>query len=155
MKSGKSMPVVGSELISHTGCMIWSRDAETSTAMPASVIEQFRWFWRDRGRRWLTLAVLGSLLITPHGYAKTNQAIIKENATRQIQEAAAQAFHTDPANVEVRLADKRLVLPECSQPFDVQFPFSDRATAQLDCLSPKWRGFIPVSYTHLTLPTKA
>ena len=70
--------------------------------------------------------------------------MIKEDATKQIQEAAAQAFHTDPANVEVRLADKRLVLPECSQPFDVRFPFSDRATAQLDCLNPKWRGFIQI-----------
>ena len=124
--------------------MIWSRDAETSTARPASVIERFRWFWSDRGRGWLTLAVLGSLLMTPHGYAKTDQAIIKENATRQIQEAAAQAFYTDPTNVEVRLADKRLVLPDCGQPFEVRFPFSDRATAQLDCANPKWRGFIQI-----------
>ena len=144
MKSGKSMPVVESELIGHTRPMSWSRDTETSAAGPAPVIERFRRFWRDRGRGWLILAALGSLLIVHHGYAKIDQAMIKEDATKQIQEAAAQAFHTDPANVEVRLADKRLVLPECSQPFDVQFPFSDRATAQLDCLSPKWRGFIQI-----------
>ena len=124
--------------------MNWSRDAETSATGPASVIERLRWVWRDRGSRWLTLAALGSLLMTPLGYAKTDQAIIKENATRQIQAAAAQAFYTDPANVEVRLADKRLVLPDCGQPFDVRFPFSDRATAQLDCVSPKWRGFIQI-----------
>ena len=144
MKSGKSMPVVESELIGHTRPMNWSRDTETSAAGPAPVIERFRRFWRDRGRGWLTLAALGSLLLVHHGYAKIDQAMIKEDATKQIQEAAAQAFHTDPANVEVRLADKRLVLPECSQAFDVQFPFSDRATAQLDCLSPKWRGFIQI-----------
>jgi flagella basal body P-ring formation protein FlgA len=144
MKSGKSMPVVEFELIGHTPPMNWSRDAETSAAGPAPVIEWFRRFWRDRGRRWSTLAALGSLLIVHHGYAKIDQAMIKEDATKQVQEAAAQAFHTDPANVEVRLADKRLVLPECSQPFDVLFPFSDRATAQLDCVSPKWRGFIQI-----------
>ena len=144
MKSGKSMPVVESELIGHTRPMSWSRDTKPSAAGPAPVIERFRRFWRDRGRGWLTLAALGSLLIVHHGYAKIDQAMIKEDATKQIQEAAAQTFHTDPANVEVRLADKRLVLPECSQPFDVQFPFSDRATAQLDCLSPKWRGFIQI-----------
>ena len=138
------MPVVESELISHTRVMNWSRDAETSAPGPAPVIERFRWLWRDRGRGWLTLAALGSLLMTPLGYAKTDQAIIKENATRQIQAAAAQAFYTDPANIEVRLADKRLVLPDCGQPFDVRFPFSDRATAQLDCVSPKWRGFIQI-----------
>ena len=142
MKSGKSMPVVEFELISHTRRMKWSRDAEINTAGSAPVIERFRWFWRDRGRGWLTMAALCSLLMTPLGYADTDQAIIKENATRQIQEAAAQVFYTDAANVEVRLADKRLVLPDCEQPFDVRFPFSDRATAQLDCVSPKWRGFI-------------
>ena len=26
----------------------------------------------------------------------------------------------------------------------MKFPFSDRATAQLDCVSPKWRGFIQI-----------
>ena len=144
MKSGKSMPVVESELIGHTRPMNWSRNTETSAAGPAPAIERFRRFWRDRGRGWLTLATLGSLFIVHHGYAKIDQAMIKEDATKQIKEAAAQAFHTDPANVEVRLADKRLVLPECSQPFDVRFPFSDRATAQLDCVSPKWRGFIQI-----------
>ena len=138
------MPVVGPELISHTRCMNWSRDAKTSTAGPDLAIKRFRWFWLDRGRGWLTLAALGSSLMIPLGYASTDQAIIKENATRQIQEAAAQAFYTDPDNVEVRLADKRLVLPNCGQPFDVRFPFSDRATVQLDCVNPKWRGFIQI-----------
>ena len=144
MKSGKSMPVVESTLIGHTRPMNWSRDTETRAAGPAPVIEWFRRCWRDRGREWLTLAALVSLLIVRHGYAKIDQAIIKEDATKQIQGAAAQAFQTDPANVEVRLADKRLVLPECTQPFDVRFPFSDRATAQLDCVNPKWRGFIQI-----------
>ena len=138
------MPVVDPELISHTQCMIWSCDAKTSTAGPDLAIKRFRWFWRDRGRGWPILAALGISLMIPLGYAETDQAIIKEDATRQIQEAAAQAFYTDPTNVEVRLADKRLVLPDCGQPFDVRFPFSDRATAQLDCVSPKWRGFIQI-----------
>ena len=119
--------------------MNWSRDAETSAAGPASVIERFRCFWCGQG---IMLAALGSLLVTPLVYAKTDQAIIKENATKQIQEAAAQAFYTDPTNVEVRLADKRLVLPDCEQTFNVRFPFSDRATAQLDCVNPKWRGIL-------------
>ena len=144
MKSGKGMPVVELELISHTRRMSCGRGAKTSTDGPGPVIERFSWFCRDRRRGWLTLAALGSLLMTPLVYAKTDQAIIKEAATKQIQEAAAQAFYTDPGNVEVRLADKRLVLPDCGQPFEVRFPFSDRATAQLDCVSPKWRGFIQI-----------
>ncbi len=144
MKSGKSMPVVESELISHTRPVNWSRNISTNASASAPAIEWCRWYWRDRSRGWLALAALGSFLMIPLGYASTDQTIIKENATRQIQEAAAQAFHTDPGNVEVRLADKRLVLPNCGQPFDVRFPFSDRATVQLDCVNPKWRGFIQI-----------
>ena len=144
MKSGKSMPVVESELISHTRPVNWSRDTSSNAAASAPATERCRWFWRDRGRGWLAIAALASFLMIPLGYASTDQAIIKENATRQIQEAAAQAFYTDPDNVEVRLADKRLVLPNCGQPFDVRFPFSDRATVQLDCVNPKWRGFIQI-----------
>jgi len=144
MQSGKSMPLVESGLIGHTRRMNWSRDSETSATRSALVIDRFHWFWRNQNLGWLKLAALGSLLVVPCGYAETDQAAIKEDATKQIQEAAAQTFYTDPANVEVRLADKRLVLPDCSQPFNVRFPFSDRATAQLDCVSPKWRGFIQI-----------
>ena len=138
------MPVVESGLIGHTRRMNVSYDAETTNAGPAPMIKRFRGFWQDRGLGRLKPVALCSLIIAPCGVAETDQAAIKEDATRQIQEAAAQAFYTDPANVEVRLADKRLVLPDCSQPFDVKFPFSDRATAQLDCVSPKWRGFIQI-----------
>ena len=99
---------------------------------------------RDWDVGWLKRVALFGLIIAPWGFAETDQATIKEDATKQIQGAAAQIFYTDPANVEVRLADKRLVLPDCSQPFDVKFPFRDRATAQLDCVSPKWRGFIQI-----------
>jgi flagella basal body P-ring formation protein FlgA len=144
MKSGKSMPVVEPRLIGHTRRMNVSYDAETTNAGPAPVIERFSGFWQGRGPGWLALIALCSWISAPWGVAETDQAAIKEDATKQIQDAAAQAFYTDPANVEVRLADKRLVLPDCSEPFDVKFPFSDRATAQLDCVSPKWRGFIQI-----------
>ena len=114
MKSGKSMPVVESGLIGHTRRMNWSCDAETSNTGPAPMIKRVRWFWPDRGLGRLKPLALCSLIIAPCGFAETDQAAIKEDATRQIQEAASQAFYTDPANVEVRLADKRLVLPDCS-----------------------------------------
>ena len=130
MKSGKSMPVVESGLIGHTRRMNVSYDAETTNAGPAPVIERFSGFWQGRGPGWLALIALCSWISAPWGVAETDQAAIKEDATKQIQDAAAQAFYTDPANVEVRLADKRLVLPDCREPFDVKFPFSDRATAQ-------------------------
>ena len=73
-----------------------------------------------------------------------DQERIKADATAQIQAAAASAYYTQPEHVEVRLADKRLVLPDCNHAFEVTFPFSDRATAQLDCSIPAWRGFIQI-----------
>ena len=136
--------MVESGLIGHTRWMNWSSNVDASVTGPCQVIARFRWFWQNQGLGWVKLVALCSLIISPYGYTETDQAAIKEDATRQIQDAAAQAFYTDPANVEVRLADKRLVLPDCSQPFDVKFPFSDRATAQLDCMSPQWRGFIQI-----------
>ena len=91
-KSGKSMPVVESELISHTRPVNWSRDTSTNAAESAPVTERCRWFWRDRGLGWLTLAALGSLLIVHHGYAKIDQAMIKEDATSRYRKPLRKLF---------------------------------------------------------------
>jgi flagella basal body P-ring formation protein FlgA len=76
--------------------------------------------------------------------AERDQSASKASATAQIQEAAALAFQTPADSVEVRLGDKRLVLPDCSHEFAVSFPFNDRATTQLDCNDPSWRGFVQI-----------
>ena len=89
------------------------------------------------------LSLIALCWMPSHAHAR-NQESIKADATAQIQAAAALAYYTQPQNVEVRLADKRLVLPDCNDPFEVTFPFSDRATAQLDCSVPAWRGFIQI-----------
>ena len=95
-----------------------------------------------------TLLLWGLSLVTlcwmsAYAHARDQQSI-KADAREQIQAAAASAYFTQPENVEVRLADKRLVLPDCNEAFEVTFPFSDRATAQLDCSTPQWRGFIQI-----------
>ena len=78
-------------------------------------------------------------------YADTrDQESIKADATAQIQAAAASSYYTQPEYVEVRLADKRLVLPDCNNAFEVTFPFSDRArrpkstVKKVDC-DPEYR----------------
>ncbi len=76
--------------------------------------------------------------------AERDQSAIKASATVQIQQAAAIAFQTSADVVEVRISDKRLVLPDCSHEFAVSFPFNDRATTQLDCDDPSWRGFVQI-----------
>ena len=87
---------------------------------------------------------LCAMMITSPAWSERDQATIKRDATLQVQAAAAATFFTDASNVEVRLGDKRLVLPDCEGQFEVLFPFNDRATAQLDCASPNWRGFIQI-----------
>ena len=58
--------------------------------------------------------------------------------------AAAAAFQTPEESIEVRLGDKRLVLPDCLDDFGISFPFNDRVTTQMDCMDPKWRGFVQI-----------
>ena len=140
---GKNMPVVALRVIGHTQRMT----ATSQHALLAQHSDQ-----RSRSRRsspqfrWLiTWLQLGALALLPlDATASRDQAAIKEEVTVQVQDAAAATYLTDPGAVQVRLADRRLVLPDCQGPFAVSFPFNDRATAQLDCTAPQWRGFVQI-----------
>ena len=140
---GKDMPVVAPKVIGHTQPMT----AISQHALLAQHSDQ-----RSRSKRssprfrslliWLQLGAL--TLASLNAAASRDQAAIKEEATVQVQNAAAATYLTDPGAVQVRLADRRLVLPDCQAPFAVSFPFNDRATAQLDCTTPQWRGFVQI-----------
>lgn len=97
---------------------------------------------KARALQWSLL--ICSMVIMSPAWSERDQATIKQDATAQIQAAAAATYLTEASNVEVRLGDKRLVLPDCESRFQVLFPFNDRATAQLDCAQPNWRGFIQI-----------
>jgi flagella basal body P-ring formation protein FlgA len=75
---------------------------------------------------------------------EADQEQLKREASKQIASAAAAMYDTEPELVEVRLSDRRLVLPNCAVALQVTFPFNDRATAQLDCIEPSWRGFVQI-----------
>ena len=75
------------------------------------------------------------------------QEQLKRDASEQIAKAAAAMYDTEPGLVEVRLGDRRLVLPNCEAAFQVTFPFNDRATAQLVCKEPNWKGFVQIRLT--------
>ena len=92
---------------------------------------------------WILGWCLGALaLVSLPAHSERDQTAIKAAATLQIQAAAAAAFQTPEERIEVRLGDKRLVLPDCVDDFGISFPFDDRATTQIDCMDPKWRGFV-------------
>lgn len=76
-----------------------------------------------------------------------DQDELKRAASELIASAAATAYDTEAGLVEVRLGDRRLVLPDCGEAFLVSFPFNDRATAQLDCSEPAWRAFVQIRLT--------
>lgn len=133
------MPVVEGRVIGHTRPM---KQLINHLAGRVAVL-------RTGGVRWVLGCCFGSLTSallwgsTP-ALAERDQSVIKASTTAQIQQAAAIAFQTPAENVEVRLGDKRLVLPDCATDFTVSFPFNDRATTQLDCSDPQWRGFVQI-----------
>ena len=149
------MPLVGLRLIGHTPAMI--RQCALGNGITATLRSAGTSMLREyvlgpaplsRSRRkacWLQWPLfLCTIMITSPAWSERDQATIKRDATLQIQTAAAETYYTEASNVEVRLGDKRLVLPDCEDEFQVLFPFNDRATAQLDCASPHWRGFIQI-----------
>ena len=149
------MPLVGLRLIGHTRAMNGQRALGNgmtatlrSTGTPMlkeSALSSAPLSGAKRKARWLQWPLfLCAIVIISPAWSEREQAAIKRDATLQIQTAAAETYYTEASNVEVRLGDKRLVLPDCEDEFQVLFPFNDRATAQLDCTSPHWRGFIQI-----------
>ena len=97
---------------------------------------------------WAALAI--TLLASTSSTAdaeERDQDTLKREASDLIATAAATTFDTAPDLVEVRLGDRRLVLPDCEAPFSVSFPFNDRATAQLNCSQPIWKAFVQIRLT--------
>lgn len=133
------MPVVESKVIGHTRPMTRSVNQSTSRC-PA---RQSRGFCGVSAPA-IGLVMGALLVLSGPALAERDQLEIKAAATSQIQDAAAIAFQTPAEAVEVRLGDKRLVLPDCATGFSVSFPFNDRATTQLDCSEPDWRGFVQI-----------
>ena len=94
---------------------------------------------------WILGWCLGALaLVSLPAHSERDQTAIKAATTLQIQAAAAAAFQTPEERIEVRLGDKRLVLPDCLDDFGISFPFNDRVTTQIDCMDPEWRGFVQI-----------
>jgi flagella basal body P-ring formation protein FlgA len=137
--SGKTVPVVESKVIGHTRPMTRPVNQSASRCLTRQSPGFCGVFAPAIG------LVMSALLgLSAPTLAERDQLAIKAAATSQIQNAAAIAFQTPAEAVEVRLGDKRLVLPDCATEFSVSFPFNDRATTQLDCSEPDWRGFVQI-----------
>ena len=124
------MPLVGLRLIGHTlsmdrqsalGNVITAKLRSKGTPMlqehalsPAPFSGTKR---KARWRQW-PLFLCAIVIISP-AWSERDQAAIKRDATLQIQTAAAETFYTEASNVEVRLGDRRLVLPDCEDEFQV------------------------------------
>ena len=142
MEGGNSVPLVVMGLIGHTRYMQPSLRKNWTPIIARCWLK----FGSQLSKR---LLVVGLLTIDPISGA-TAQSMHSEQEQRKvsitavIKEAAAKAFNYDPHLIEVRLNDRRLVIPNCASPFQVTFPFRDRVTTQIDCTNPPWRGFVQV-----------
>ena len=90
------------------------------------------------------VAILSAFLATNFANSRDAQVELKKDILLQIQSAAAKHFMVEASSVEVNLGDRRLVIPQCIQAMTVTFPFDDRSTSKIECLEPKWTGYIQI-----------
>ena len=90
-----------------------------------------------------------SALAATDGIAKDaksqDQRELKEKLKEQILVEVAGALLVEQDQITVYLDDRRLVVPNCNENFEISLPFSDRSTVEASCHSENWTKYIRVS----------
>ena len=73
------------------------------------------------------------------------QRELKEKLREQILSEVADALLVERDQITVYLDDRRLVVPNCDENFEISLPFSDRSTVEASCHSENWTKYIRVS----------
>ena len=74
-----------------------------------------------------------------------DQRELKEKLKEQILVEVAGALLVEQDQITVYLDDRRLVVPNCNENFEISLPFSDRSTVEASCHSENWTKYIRVS----------
>ena len=74
-----------------------------------------------------------------------DQRELKEKLKKQILVEVAGALLVEQDQITVYLDDRRLVVPNCNENFEISLPFSDRSTVEASCHSENWTKYIRVS----------
>ena len=100
-------------------------------------------------RGWASLFLSLGTLVSSYAIAEEaksrDQFELKERLREQILGDVADALLIERDQITVYLDDRRLVVPNCKQNFDISLPFSDRSTVEASCHSENWTNYIRIS----------
>ena len=95
------------------------------------------------------------VFVIPHGIAQTNiiDEAPKDRLVRTIKNWVAEAEGLDVNNIEVQANDRRFIVPDCDENFDVSFAFGTKTNIQVNCDNKDWRAVlrIQIRRVHETL----
>ena len=82
----------------------------------------------------------------PHGIAQTTvtDEAPKDRLVRNIKNWVAEKEGLNVTSIEVQANDRRFIVPDCSENFEVSFAFGTRTNVQVGCSSKDWRAVLRI-----------
>ena len=82
----------------------------------------------------------------PHGIAQTTvtDEAPKDRLVRNIKNWVAEKEGLNVTSIEVQANDRRFIVPDCSENFEVSFAFGTRTNVQVGCSSEDWRAVLRI-----------
>ena len=86
------------------------------------------------------------VFVIPHGIAQTNiiDEAPKDRLVRTIKNWVAETEGLDVNNIEVQANDRRFIVPDCDENFDVSFAFGTKTNIQVNCDNKDWRAVLRI-----------
>ena len=86
------------------------------------------------------------VFVIPHGIAQTNNIdeAPKDRLVRTIKNWVAETEGLDVNNIEVQANDRRFIVPDCDENFDVSFAFGTKTNIQVNCDNKDWRAVLRI-----------
>ena len=86
------------------------------------------------------------VFVIPHAIAQTNiiDEAPKDRLVRTIKNWVAEAEGLGVNNIEVQANDRRFIVPDCDENFDVSFAFGTKTNIQVNCDNKDWRAVLRI-----------
>ena len=95
------------------------------------------------------------IFVIPHGFAQINimDEAPKDRLVRTIKNWVSEKEGLNVSSIEVQANDRRFIVPDCDENFDVSFAFGTKTNVQVGCNTKDWRAVlrIQVKREHETL----
>ena len=86
------------------------------------------------------------VFVIPHAIAQTNitDEAPKDRLVRTIKNWVAEAEGLGVNNIEVQANDRRFIVPDCDENFDVAFAFGTKTNIHVNCNNNDWRAVLRI-----------